>query len=330
MNFSSGKLPAGFFESLLLGEQNFDKSVVLGPGTGIDCAVLDVGENYLVVKSDPITFATNQIGWYAVNVNANDIVTTGATPKWFMATILFPENQTNEELVKLIFAQIQDACEKINVNLVGGHTEVTIGIDRPIISGTMLGIVEKDKLIRQDGIKVGDVVLMTKGAPIEGISILAHEFENELKEKFSKDEINFAKNFLHTPGISVYPEAMAIRNIQGIHAMHDPTEGGMMTAIWEIAQASKKRISINSEAIFVPEIGEKLCKHFGLDPYRTIASGSLLIFCDAKSVGDIKYSLSLKDIDCFEIGIVENGDAKLIVDGELYTKEFRDEINKVF
>ena len=330
MNFSSGKLPADFFESLLLGDQKFDKSVVLGPGTGIDCAVLDVGENYLVVKSDPITFATNQIGWYAVNVNANDIVTTGATPKWFMATILFPENETDDVLVKEIFAQIQDACEKINVDLVGGHTEVTLGIDRPIISGTMLGIVAKDKLIRQDGIVDGDVVLMTKGAPIEGISILTHEFENELRDKFSDEELKIGKDYLHSPGISVYKDAMAIRDVNGVHAMHDPTEGGMMTAIWEMAQAAGKRIEINSESIYIPEIGLKLCEHFEIDPYRTIASGSLLIFCTKDAVEEIRKNLNRIEIDCFEIGVVKNGDAELIVDGERYLKEFRDEINKVF
>ena len=330
MNFSSGKLPADFFESLLLGQQNFDKSVILGPGTGLDCAVLDVGDQYLVVKSDPITFATNQIGWYAVNVNANDIVTTGATPKWFLATILFPENDTDEELVKEIFAQIQDACEKINVNLVGGHTEVTFGIDRPIISGTMLGIVEKEKLIRQDGIQIGDVVLMTKGAPIEGISILAHEFEKDLENYFSNDELQIAKNYLHDPGISVYQEAVAIRDVEGIHAMHDPTEGGMMTAIWEMTQASNINIEIDSKSIFVPVLGEKLCSHFNIDPYRTIASGSLLIFCTKKAASEIKLILSKKNIDCFEIGEVKEGKAELIVDGEVYTKEFRDEINKVF
>lgn len=330
MNFSSGKLPADFFESLLLGQQNFDKSVILGPGTGLDCAVLDVGDQYLVVKSDPITFATNQIGWYAVNVNANDIVTTGATPKWFLATILFPENDTDEELVKEIFSQIQDACEKINVNLVGGHTEVTFGIDRPIISGTMLGIVDKEKLIRQDGIQNGDVVLMTKGAPIEGISILAHEFEKDLENYFSNDELQIAKNYLHDPGISVYQEAVAIRDIEGIHAMHDPTEGGMMTAIWEMTQASNIKIEIDSESIFVPVLGEKLCSHFNIDPYRTIASGSLLIFCTKKAASEIKLILSEKNIDCFEIGEVKEGKAELIVDGEVYTKEFRDEINKVF
>ena len=330
MKFSTGKLPHEFFETLLFKGQKFDDSVILGPGTGIDCAVLDVGNQYLVVKSDPITFATNQIGWYAVNVNANDIVTTGAKPKWFMATVLLPENKTDEAMVEDIFQQIKDACRAIDVDLVGGHTEVTFGIDRPIISGTMMGLVDKDKLIRQDQIENGDDILLTKGAPIEGISIIANEFEKDLMISFSKEEIEFAKEFLHNPGISVYKDALSIAALDGVHAMHDPTEGGIFTALWEMAQASELTVDIQSENIIIPEIGKKLCNHYSIDPYRTIASGALLIFCSKIATNNVINTLKKENIDCFKIGTAVDGKSDLIVDGEVYTKVLRDEINKLF
>ncbi|HLB45482.1 MAG TPA: AIR synthase related protein, partial [Anaerolineales bacterium] len=172
-----GKIPSELLARLLArGEgATAHPRVIVGPGIGLDCAVLDFGDRYLVAKSDPITFAADEIGWYAVQVNANDIACSGAQPQFFLATLLLPETTGNADLAGRIFMQITAACRALGATLVGGHTEITFGIDRPIVVGTMLGEVEKDKLVTAAGAQVGDAVLLTKGYPIEAVSIIARE-----------------------------------------------------------------------------------------------------------------------------------------------------------
>ena len=152
-----------------------DPRIIVGPRTGEDAAVFDFGDRYLVAKTDPITFATNQIGWYAVNVNANDVAVMGGEPRWFLATVLLPAGQATAELAEAIFAQIHDACEALGVSLAGGHTEITLNLDRPIVSGTMLGEVTPDRLITTAGAQIGDAVLLVKPVPIEGTALIALE-----------------------------------------------------------------------------------------------------------------------------------------------------------
>ena len=171
----AGKLPLPLLERLLTRFAPHDPRIIVGPRTGEDAAVFDFGDRYLIAKTDPITFATNQIGWYAVNVNANDVAVMGGEPRWFLATVLLPAGQATAELAEAIFEQIHDACEALGVSLAGGHTEITLNLDRPIVSGTMLGEVTPDRLITTAGAQVGDVVLLVKPVPIEGTALIALE-----------------------------------------------------------------------------------------------------------------------------------------------------------
>ena len=170
-----GKLRAGTLQAIFDKHQFKDPRVVVGPRVGEDAAVIDMGDRYLIATSDPITFATAEVGWYALHVNANDIVVRGARPRWFLATLLLPAGSTTEASVDGLFAELHAACDELEVTLVGGHTEVTHGLDRPIIAGTMLGEVEKDRLVTTSGARVGDAVVMTKGVPLEGAAIIARE-----------------------------------------------------------------------------------------------------------------------------------------------------------
>jgi hydrogenase maturation factor len=167
----TGKLDVQILRRLLQRYSRIDERVVLGPGIGEDAAAIDMGEKLFVVATDPITFATSEIGYYSVMVNANDIVTTGAEPRWFTITILLPEARGNEKLVDSIFRQIHQACERLNISVVGGHTEITYGLDRPILVGQMIGEVQKEALITTAGAKPGDHILLSKGICIEGTSL---------------------------------------------------------------------------------------------------------------------------------------------------------------
>src|SRR5512134_389248 len=180
MPLPPGKLPVEILDRLIRAYTSSIHGVAVGASIGEDAAAIDIGEKYLLAKTDPITFVAEDIGTYAIHVNANDIAAMGGKPLWFLATVLLPEKGTTPELVETIFRQLAAACGKIDVAFCGGHTEVTVGIDRPIVIGTMLGEVEKDRLVTTAGARAGDDILLTKAIAIEGASILAREKGREL------------------------------------------------------------------------------------------------------------------------------------------------------
>ena len=274
----AGKLPLPFLETLLARFAPHDPRIVVGPRAGEDAAVFDLGDRYLVAKTDPITFATSEIGWYAVNVNANDVAVMGAQPRWFLATVLLPAGKATGELAEDIFRQIYEACDALGVSLAGGHTEITVDLNRPLVSGTMLGEVASDKMLMTAGARPGDRVLLVKSAPIEGTALIALEREAALRERGYDDAfICRAQRFLHEPGISVVAPALIAADAPGVHAMHDPTEGGVMTGLLEMARGAGAGITVDLDAIPIAAEGATLCREFGLDPLGTLASGAVLV-----------------------------------------------------
>ena len=330
-----GKLPGDLLQAVLDKHASHDPRVIVGPRVGEDAAVIDLGDRYLVATADPITFATDDLGWYALHVNANDIVVRGATPRWFLATLLLPQGRTDDEGVRALFGQLAEACEALEVALVGGHTEITHGIDRPIVAGTMLGEVAKDKLVTTAGARVGDAIVLTKGVPLEGAAIIAREKEAELRTRgVPIATIRRARNFLRSPGISVRPEAELACELASVHAMHDPTEGGLATALHELAAAAGVGLRIDRDRIMVLPEGRALCEAFGLDPLGTIASGALLMTLAPAEAGVVIHALAREAIDCHFIGqIVPPEQGVTLVDG---TRQWplpvfaRDEIAKLF
>lgn len=306
-SFKVGKLNhqylGGLLKKFVKSTELNDDRVILGSTVGEDAAVIDMGERYMVMKTDPITFATDEIGYYAVNVNVNDVVCTGAEPKWFQSTILLPEKRTSEALIENIFKSIHDTCKDMNISVVGGHTEVTSGIERPIVIGSLIGEVEKDQLVTTSGAKAGDAIVLTKGIFIEGTSIIAREKEDYLiKEGFSQEFIEKCKNYLYSPGISVYKEALLANKNFSIHAMHDPTEGGLACGLAEMALASKNGILIDKGHIEILPEPKKLSKLFKIDPLNTISSGSLLIAISDDQAQELISFLKNNDIIASKIG----------------------------
>jgi hydrogenase maturation factor len=335
MIFPAGKLPAGWLARLLAQEAPVDPRLIVGPGVGLDCAVIDLENgNYLVAKSDPITFAADEIGWYAVHVNANDIATTGAAPRWFLATLLLPEGKTDAAMVESIFRQIRQACAEIGARLVGGHTEITFGIDRPIIAGSMLGEVSRDRLIAPAGARLGDALLLTKRLAVEATSILAREKAQELIGKFDLPFLHHARRFLHDPGISVVRDAQVAIGAGRVHAMHDPTEGGLATGLHELATAANVGLEIDAPAVPVYPETRALCAVFGIDVWGVIASGSMLMAVDADDVDRIVVALKAAGIEAAPIGrVVERERGVTLRHGERVAplRAFpRDEITKAF
>jgi len=276
-----GKPPLELLGRLLGAWKIHDPRVVVGPRLGEDAAILDLGDRYLVAKSDPITFTAEDIGWYAVQVNANDLAVRGAQPCWFLMTLLLPEGKTDATLLERIFGQVQEACEAVGATIVGGHTEITAGLDRPILAGTMLGEVAKDRLVTTAGARPGDAILLSKGIAVEGASILAREGGKRLAG-VPADLVARARDFLRSPGISVLRESRIALETVPVHAMHDPTEGGLATGLLELAMAGGVGLEVEAGAIPVLPECAALCGALGLDPLGLIASGSLLLACPAE------------------------------------------------
>ena len=330
-----GKLPPQLLERLLAKVAPTDPRVVMGPRLGEDAAVLDMGDRYLVATADPITFATDEAGWYALQVNANDIAVRGARPTWFLATVLLPEGGATEATVERLFADLGEACAELRVALIGGHTEVTAGLPRAIVSGCMLGEVEKDRLVTTGGARPGDTLLLTKGVPLEGAAIVARERAAEAGRRgVAADVVKRAQDFLRRPGISVVPEARAACGAARVHAMHDPTEGGVATACWELAQAADVGLRVDRERIPVLREGRVLCEAFGLDPLGTIASGSLLLAVDPGDSEAVIAACRGAGVDCAAIGRVTDASqgVSLVTGGHARPMPTfpQDEITRIF
>jgi hydrogenase maturation factor len=302
---------------------------------GVDAAVIDMGDRLLIAKSDPITFATDAIGYYAVTVNANDIAAMGGTPRWFLATLLLPEHSTTEALVQEIFAQMRQACSELGIVLVGGHTEITVGLDRPILSGHMLGETTHTRLVTSAGVQGGDAILLTKGFPVEGIALMARERATQLTALgHTASEIARWQQFLFTPGISVVREAQVLQRAVEVHAMHDPTEGGIATGLREMAQASGVGLRLVADHLPVLPEGALLCQTFGLDPLGTIASGALLAAVPAAQAERAIRACAEVGIACYSIGTAVADTTELVLQTGAETRPLpmftRDEILTIF
>ena len=315
--FGTGKLPAPFLQRML---QQFGQSgdgVVVHPAIGVDGAVLAPGDELLVAASDPVTFATERIGWYAVHINANDVACMGAAPRWFLATILLPP-ASRGSMVSSLFERIHDACSALGVGLVGGHTEMTAGLSRPLIVGTMLGTVRREHLVTPERARVGDAVLMVKPYPIEAAALIANERATELvAQGWTAAEIARAQNVLFDPGLSVVEAAQIAVRTGPVHAMHDPTEGGVAGGLRELAQATGLGILVDADSMPQLPLGVRLCLEYDLNPMGAIASGSLLAVVPPDAVAALLSAYEGAGIRAAEIGrLTAPGSGEWLVSGD--------------
>ena len=326
-----GKLPIDHLRALLADLPKHDPRLVIGPQVGEDAAVIDTGDRYLVVTTDPITFATNHIGRYAVHVNANDVAVLGARPLWFFVVVLLPERYATPELADGIMADVRAACEELGVTVGGGHSEITPGLDRPILVGQMLGEVAPERLVRKTRIAVGDQILLTRGVAIEGTAILARERFDRLRDLVDADLLARAGRFLVDPGISVVNAALAAADVgEEVHAMHDPTEGGLTTGVFELVAPAELGLRVIREQIPVFAETAAICQALGLDPLRLIASGALLIAVAPTGVDAVMRAVQDAGVPVTAIGEVRPSSEGLtmVTDGvvETLTPAARDEI----
>lgn len=303
----TGKLPGMLLEESLGGLDASDPSVIVGARLGEDAAAVEVAEDAIVVlASDPITLAADAVARYAVSVNANDIATSGALPRWFLTTLLFPPGSSGSEVAGLI-RDLHMNCRREGIELCGGHTEITDAVSRPLVVGTMAGTVPRSRLLDKRGMREGDRILFTKRVAVEGTGLLAREYAGRLLEAgLTAKEIEVCSDLLEH--ISILPEARAALVFNGVTALHDVTEGGLATAVTELGAAGERRLRLDMDRIPVYPETERVCRLLGLDPLGLIGSGSLLITCSSAQADDVVAAIEAKDIEVAFIGeVLEEG-----------------------
>lgn len=302
--------------------------VLLGAGVGEDCAAvkLSPGEIF-VISTDPITGTVKDVGMLAIQITANDLASSGAEPVGVMLTVLLPE-EIEEEDIREMMRQVEEACAHFHIQVMGGHTEVTRAVTQPVISVTGVGKVREDRLVSTAGAKPGQDILVTKWIGIEGTSIIAKEKEKELLERFSQAFVDKAKGF--DQYLSVLPDSrIAVEH--GVSAMHDVTEGGIYGALWEVAEASGIGLEIDLKAIPIRQETIEICEYFELNPYYLISSGCMLMAADQGH--DLVRKLEAAGIPAAVIGKATDGKARRIWNGgeESYLERPKtDELYKIY
>ena len=311
-SLSVGKLDPALLKQVVFGCLGSpDPRVIVGPEIGEDAAVIDFKDRVLVVHSDPITGAIENIGWLAVNVCANDIATRGVRPLWVLIVMLFPQNVSSAQM-KQITSQIDKAAKELGIAVIGGHSEFTPSIKRPILIATVIGEAEKGKFVRSSGARVGDRIVVTKGAAIEGTAILSTELAELLETKVDRAVVSRAQKFVRM--ISVVEDALTAIEVGGVHAMHDATEGGIAGCLQEIAWASNVGVVAHEERIPIYEETKAVCNALNIDPLKTISSGALIISAHREKAEEIVVTLKKKGIQASVIGrIVDKREGSYIL-----------------
>jgi hydrogenase expression/formation protein HypE len=286
----SGKLSNALLGAYLSGLATGDSSVLIPAGVGEDVAALDIsGADTLVVHGDPITLSSERLGSYAVLVNANDIAASGGTPRWLLATVLLPPGTTASQALALL-AELSTAAADAGVAVVGGHTEVSDAVARPVVSATMLGTVGRAELRDKRETLPGDQVILTKALAVEGTALLAQELGERLTA-LGMDERELEACRALLSHLSIVPEARIAAGFAGVRAMHDVTEGGLATALRELAAACGREIVVHRERVPLLAETRRLCDLLDADPLGLIASGSLLVSCRPEETGALLAAL---------------------------------------
>lgn len=312
-SFKTGKVPSEVLRRLVFNRLGVPTDRVLsGPGGGEDAAVIDMGDRVLVVKGDPITGAEDNIGWLSVHINANDIASTGARPLWFVCIVLLPEG-ADESMLESIMDDIHEACLEVGASLVGGHTETTPGLDRPILAGFMMGEAQRSRYVTTGGARPGDLIILTKGAGIEGTAVIASDLGGHLKGKVDDQVVERGAAMVRR--ISVVPEAMKAVEAGSPNSLHDPTEGGIINGLWEMAEAAAVGLKVDKASIPILDETRQICGALSVDPLRLLGSGMLLITAQPGEAEKIMGALTREGIRASVIGeVTPLSEGRLLVD----------------
>jgi len=315
-----GKVDPAALAALVLSRTGADDPAVRqGPGYGEDAAAIDLGDRMLLVSSDPLSLAAERVGTLGVHVAGNDIAVAGGDPRWLTVVVFLPDD--DPERLDAVTAQLDAAASAAGIAIVGGHTEYAPRLERPMLSLTCLGLA--DRFVPTGGAQPGDRLVLTKGAGLEASAILATDFRDRLEGRVAPDRLDEAAGYFDE--LSVVPDARAVRDVAS--AMHDPTEGGLVDGLLELATAAGVRTVVSRDDVPVREATAACCDAVGVDPLRTFGSGALLAAIPAEAVDGALADLDAAGVDGAVIGRVEATDEPaLVLDGEVVVEPVRDEL----
>jgi hydrogenase expression/formation protein HypE len=321
-----GKLPAELLGRLLGELGPMPPAVLVGPAVGEDACAIDVGTGALVAASDPITFSGSEVGRAAVIVNANDVAVMGARPQWFLATVLLPEGTSQHE-VESLFDEMGRALDQVGAHLVGGHTEVTSAVRRPVVVGHMLGVAAGGRVVTSAGVSPGDAIVQIGLVPVEGAAVLA-QLASASGADVGPTVLRAATAATDDPGLSVVEAALDAAEL-GAHAMHDLTEGGLAGGLWELAVAAQVALHVDRDAVAWFGPGLEMCRALGADPWATLASGSLLAAFHQTEAGHAIERLRLNGHRASVIAVAGSGQGVYDRAGRLMDRPSRDEVARL-
>ena len=320
----AGKLAPALLERLI--ETRLPPEVRLGPRIGEDACAIEVAAGTLVAATDPITLTGSGVGAHAVVINANDVAVTGARPRWFLACVLLPEGSTASD-AEALFAGMRRALDEVGAVLVGGHTEVTGAVRQPLVVGQMLGMTG-ERTVPTGGLRPRDAMVQIGPAPVEGAAVLAEVLPPARLATVSDDTLGAARSALEAPGISVVEPALAAARA-GATALHDPTEGGLSAGLHEMADASGVALTLDPDRIAWFDPGLALCAAAGLDPWGTLASGTLLAGFAPDRLERALRDLARAGHEARVIGRAEAGSGVAFTDGAPLPRHERDELSRL-
>lgn len=312
----TGKLDSELLEKIVFDNITFKRPEVLTrPGIGEDCAVVDFGSYECVMSTDPITAAISDIGRLSIHISCNDIASNGVQPLGIMLAVMLPEGTTEDQIEEMM-RQAGEASEALGVEIIGGHTEITPAVTKPVIVSTAIGRGEKWASQNAENMKPGDYIMITKSAGLEGSGIIACDFEQQLENVLTKEEIQEAKALLNH--VSVVTEGVAAGKI-GTHGMHDVTEGGVLGAVWEMCQVAGTGAEVWVDKVPIKPVTEKICDYFDIDCLRLISSGCMVIMVAPEKKDLMAQTMAEAGVEASYIGVIKEADQGICmnVDGEL-------------
>lgn len=291
----------------LLGD-NFgvpSERVLVGPGPGLDAAILDLADGrVMAIAEDPIFPAPGLplelMGWFTVHIGASDVAVTGISPQFMTYTLLLPPTCPEND-ARTIIESISAAALELDISIVGGHTGWYDAVTIPTVGGvTVWGIADKDAWVSPGGAQDGDIILMTKGPAIEAVALLSVLYQGRLRKRISSDSLE--KMLSRVREITVVKDALTAFGSGGVHAMHDATEGGVLGGILEMASAANTSAYVNVDAVPIsPDIAE-CARSLGFDPWYAISEGTLLAAVAPDSVSRIRKEWNRVGIESYELG----------------------------
>jgi hydrogenase expression/formation protein HypE len=320
-----GKLAVALLTELLAEIPAAPPEILVGPSMGEDACAIEIPNGVLIVSTDPITLSSTDLGRLAVIINANDVAVTGGRPRWFLAVCLVPP-ATDESVVRGLFEAVRGAVAEVGAVLVGGHTEVTSVVARPIVVGQMLGLADDGKVIATGGVTVGSVVVQVGPTPVEAAALLAREAVERLGE-LDADVLAAAQGAFEHPGISVVDPALLAARLGAI-ALHDPTEGGLAAGLHELAHASGVLIRIDRKSVLWFEPGVAVCRALGADPWAALSSGTLLAAFSADIADSAVRAITASGHPAAAIGRAEPGSGVQDDEGRPIPWPDRDEVGR--